>query len=290
MRSVRPFVIVCCLIASGCSQKTSQSAQEQAGDYAAAPAIGVSAAPGVAFDYRYAFVMADTKIAQMQELHAASCERLGPARCRITGMQYSLIDDDSVSAQLKFKLDPALARQFGKDGIAAVEKGDGKLVESAIEGTDAGGAIEASKKRSASLRDELAGVERRLAERGLGASARTDLLAQAEELRSQLRGEQGARSDSAEQLANTPMTFSYQGERDFSLGNHPLRDSMQRAWSSIATMLSVALFIVAVLGPWLILGLLLMVAWRSRAGRRGRAWLRNTPGVEHTEDATRERT
>ena len=49
-----------------------------------------------------------------QEAHAAMCEKLGIARCRITGMRYGLVNEQDVSASLELKLDPAIARQFGK--------------------------------------------------------------------------------------------------------------------------------------------------------------------------------
>ena len=72
-------------------------------DAVAGPNVRVSAAPGVAFNYRYAFRVPDAKIAAVQEEHAAACETLGLSRCRITGMRYSLIDEDEVTASLAFK-------------------------------------------------------------------------------------------------------------------------------------------------------------------------------------------
>ena len=265
--------VLSCLALASCSQKTARNAQEQAADSGGPAATSVTAAPGVAFSYRYAFIMADTRIAQMQEAHAAACEQLGVARCRITGMQYTLVGENSIEGELKFKLDPALARQFGKGGITAVEKNDGKLIDAAIEGTDAGGEISDSTARTTALRNQLDEIEKKLAQLGLAASIRADLLTQAGELREQLRGEQTVRSESAEQLANTPMTFTYHGQSGFSLGNHPFLDAVQRAWSSLESMLSILLFLLAVLLPWLALGLLVMMAWRSNLGMRARTWL-----------------
>src|SRR4051812_2612282 len=54
------------------------------------PDIAPRAAPGVAFNYRYAFRLPPKRIAQVQEEHAQACEKLGVARCRITGMLYRL--------------------------------------------------------------------------------------------------------------------------------------------------------------------------------------------------------
>ena len=50
-------------------------------DAAQVPDISQAAAPGVAFSYRYAFALPAKAIAGVQQEHAATCERLGPARC-----------------------------------------------------------------------------------------------------------------------------------------------------------------------------------------------------------------
>src|SRR3546814_13333291 len=71
---------------------------------ARSPNIGVTSAPGVAFNYAYAFRLDDSRIAAVQEEHAAACEALGTTRCRITGMTYRLIRENEVEAQLLFKL------------------------------------------------------------------------------------------------------------------------------------------------------------------------------------------
>ena len=47
--------------------------------------IAVTAAPGVAFAYHYAFRLPSDHIAAAQEAHAQAGEKLGIARCRITG-------------------------------------------------------------------------------------------------------------------------------------------------------------------------------------------------------------
>src|SRR5688500_8246912 len=45
----------------------------------AGPNISVSAAPGVAFNYRYAYRLPNARISVAQEAHAAMCEKLGVA-------------------------------------------------------------------------------------------------------------------------------------------------------------------------------------------------------------------
>src|SRR5688572_33423589 len=93
------------------ASRDASAAAEQGG-----PNISVTAAPGVAFNYRYAYRLPNARISAAQEAHASMCEKLGITRCRITGMRYSLVNERDVSASLELKLDPAIARHCGKDG------------------------------------------------------------------------------------------------------------------------------------------------------------------------------
>ncbi|MEO5587399.1 MAG: DUF4349 domain-containing protein [Novosphingobium sp.] len=233
----------------------------------AAPGINVTAAPGVAFSYRYAFVVPDKKISALQEQHAAACEKLGPARCRITGMRYSLGAADHVSGELEFKLAPDIARQFGKDGIAAVEQAAGKLVDARIDGRDVGTQITASQGRSAALRAELARIEAQLASGRAKDEERAELQSRAASIREQLSAEGATRQEGQEALANTPMEFAYAGDAGFSFGSNPFADAGDTAWGSFTTMVSVVLLVVGAGLPWVLLLAVLLFAWRSRPGR-----------------------
>lgn len=281
---IRAALLAATALLSACSQRdeprqTSESvavdiAQDRAAPPAAersglrVPGISPQAAPGVAFSYRYRFVLPDEAIAGVQEQHAAACEKLGPNQCRITGMRYTLLDEDEVRAVLDFKLSPELARQFGKDGITAVEKARGKLVDAAIEGEDVGSQISASQQRSAGLKAELTRIEQRLAAGGLGDSERVELQQQAERLRQQMAGEQGGRAEGEERLASTPMHFDYTGDAGFTLGGNPFGDAAHSAWASFVTMISFVLLAVGVSLPWL--GLLALVIYLLRRWRRRR--------------------
>src|SRR4051812_27650401 len=44
------------------------------------PNVSPSAAPGVAFNYRYAFRLPAARVSQIQEQHARACEQLGVSR------------------------------------------------------------------------------------------------------------------------------------------------------------------------------------------------------------------
>src|SRR5215207_2894852 len=74
----------------------SSSRADASAEQAGGPNIAVSAAPGVAFNYRYAYRLPNARIAPAQEAHAAMCEKLGITRCRMTGMRYSLVNERDV--------------------------------------------------------------------------------------------------------------------------------------------------------------------------------------------------
>ena len=114
-----------------------------------------------------------------QEAHAAMCEKLGITRCRITGMRYSLVNERDVSASLELKLDPAIARAFGKDATKVVTDAEGMLVDQQISGVDAGASIERANRGRAELQDELDRVNRELARPGLSNVVRDRLLSEA---------------------------------------------------------------------------------------------------------------
>jgi hypothetical protein len=259
-------------------QEEQAMAADAAAEMGSGPDVRVSAAPGVAFNYRYAFRVPDAKISAVQEGHAAACETLGLSRCRITGMRYRLVDEDEVEASLAFKLDPEIARKFGKDAISSVEKAEGILVDSSIEGVDVGSGITASQRRSSDLTAEINRIEARLKAGGLGDRERTELQEQAARIREQLDGERDTRRVGEESLATTPMEFSYRGGDGipgFDSGN-PFADAFKSAVSSAAIMVSFILMLAGVMLPWLALLTLLVILWRSAALRGVRSWWRKS--------------
>ncbi len=246
-------------------EASSEAAYNAAEEISDAPDINITAAPGVAFNYRYKFRVPDAKIAGVQEEHAAACEALGVSRCRITGMRYRLYDEERVGASLEFKLDPAIAREFGKDAIASVEKAKGILVDSEISGIDAGAKIDASQKRVAGTNSDLKRIETELKARNLGDRERAQLQSQAQRLRQQLDSEASLQRANEESLATTPMTMSYNGGKNipgFEHGN-PFYNAWDNALSSFVFMTSLVLLAIGVMLPWLILSFLLLLIWRS---------------------------
>ena len=264
------------------SREPAAAAAENA-DARAAPDVSLAAAPGVAFNYSYSFVLPDKGISAIQEIHAAACEKLGPSQCRITGMRFALLDDERTSAELDFKLAPELARAFGKDGIAAVEKAAGKLVNAEISGADVSTTIDSAKRTGADAAARLAQIEAKLKAGGLGDAARSELEAQAAALRDQLSSAKDSKAGAEAQLASTPMVFNYTGDLGFSLGGNPLGEAVHSAWSSFAAMLWFVLLAIGVTLPWALLGALLIALWRSSPLLALRRFIRGKPKVAETE-------
>ena len=117
---------------------------------ATGPDIRPENAPGVAFNYRYAFRLEADRVAEAQQEHQRLCERYGVARCRITGMTYRAANVEDVEAMLSLRLDPAIAGQFGRESVQAVLNADGALTDSEISGTDVGTQLQSSAGRSPS--------------------------------------------------------------------------------------------------------------------------------------------
>lgn len=242
------------------------------------PGVSPTGAPGVAFNYRYAFRLPGLRISAVQEQHAAACEKLGVSRCRITGMHYEQNGEDDIEAQLAFKLDPALARAFGREGISAVTRAGGELRIADISGTDVGAEIAVGNQSGAQIGDELSRIERQLARPGLSASERAELQRQAQELRASARTNQAQQSDRRAQLASTPMVFDYQAGDTGGPIAGAARDSLKMLSHSIATLL----VIVVTLLPWALFLVLLWLVWRW-ANRR---FLGGTPIIAAPAAAT----
>lgn len=244
-----------------------------------APGIPASVAPNLAFEYRYAFKLPDDKIGTVQEEHAEACEVLGSGRCQIIDYKYAQANENDVEAMLAFKLDPAIARKFGRDAIASVEKAEGVLADGNVTGTNIGGAIEDSQGRSALLQAQLERLEARLKAK-LPAKERASLQDRVEEIRRELDNEGEGRRQGEIKLAMTPVQFTYTsdgGVPGFGKSN-PFANAFEVSATSFATMVSFVLMVAGAVAPWALLLFLIVLAFRSNAmaGVR-RWWNRNTP-------------
>ena len=239
-----------------------------------APGIVPTAAPGVAFAYNYGFRMPDAAISKAQEVHAAACEKLGLVRCRITGMTYELDERDRVEGTLELAVDPLLARAFGRDAIAVVEKREGKLRYARITGEDQNPTLDDAARREGSASRNIAQLEADLA-KAKSENERVQLREQIRQLRTDIQDAQSTAADSEAKIRRTPMTFTYRGgaaSRGFA-GENPATEAWYLFVDSGATLVSLVLKFLAIALPWLALVLLIILGWRSRlAAPLRRVW------------------
>lgn len=228
-------------------------------------------ARGVAFNYDYAFRLPGERIAAVQEGHAAACEALGAARCRVAGMHYAVGDDGAVSAMLAVKLDPAIARSFGKDGIAAVTRADGKLVSSAIVGVDAAAAAESSDREARRVQAEIWRLEGELARSRAVPDLAQQLSADLSRQRAVLNDLQADGERSADALAATPMRFSYAASavvpKPEPTGT--LSAALTTAGDSFVGGVGTLIIMISAIAPWLALAGIGWLVWLAV-----RPWLR----------------
>lgn len=264
-------VLVLC---SSCS-RNGQTPQEQARDTSSAPDISPSAAPGVAFNFSYDFNLPDERISATQEAHASACENLGLARCRITGMSYSVDQNEQVTAELDLKLDPTIARQFGKSAQQTVEGKDGKLIRLDIGSSDEGQVIGQATQQKNDATDQIAQLQQELAKTKPGSAAHANLLGQIQNLREQASEQTHKIEASQAVLASTPMAFHYYGR-----GGVPgfRGNPVHQAWLTfVTTVVWIVGFLLQALAVLVPVGLLvgfLIALWRTRPVRSVRGWIR----------------
>ena len=251
----------------------------------AAPGVAPTAAPGVAFNYRYGFRLPDANISAAHEVHAAACEKLGLSRCRITGMTYELDDRDRVDATLALAVDPLIARAFGRDAIGVVEKQEGRLRFAQITGEDQNPALDDAARRQGSATDTIAKLEADLA-KAKAENERVQLREQIRQLRTEIQNAQSTTAQSEAKIERTQMTFDYAGGgaagRGFG-GENPAREAWYLFVDSLATMVGLALKGLALLLPWLLLIATLVALARSRLLAPLRRWWRPENETVSTE-------
>lgn len=94
------------------------------------------AVPRVAYKYAFAFSLPGAAIPAAQHAHVALCDKLGPARCQVLGMESKSGDNESASGALKLRVDSGIARRFGDDLQGAIGHVGGHADSRSIEAED----------------------------------------------------------------------------------------------------------------------------------------------------------
>ena len=232
------------------------------------PDIDPESAPGVAFDYRYAFRLEADRIAGMQREHQQLCARYG-SRCQVTGVNYRAANEEDIEAMLSFRVDTAIAAQFGRESVRAVTAADGELTESTVNGTDVGTPLKANNGQLEELQAELERVEGRLAQRNLRWRERVRLDEQRQSLRQQIASLSATTGEQEQALATTPILFRYgSGALAPGPGRGPtIGEATERAAGNFLGVLKFLLIAFVTISPWVLIGLLLWGGFRAARKR-----------------------
>jgi len=268
-------------VAAACMMVAACSKGPDGGSSDTGPDLGGRSAAGIAFSYAYSLVMPGDDIADVQEIHAAACERLGPDRCRITGLHYTVAPSGRIDADLSMTVAASVARTFGRQGVLAAQKAGAVLGGVTIGGTEVATQAKADTHAATEATTERARVQADLRRRQTP-EARAELRRRDTELAAQARTARADAATARDSIANTPVSFDYRSGRGTGLANR-VREAGDAAAASTAATLAAVLWVLATLGPPLVLLLALVVVWR-RWGRA--AWRRIAgPDAPHTPPA-----
>lgn len=206
-------------------------------------AVAALTATGGAFDYRYAYKVPGNHVKAVVESHAAGCDKLGPARCRILSMRYRVDDANRIAATLTFRIDPAVARNFGAAATKVVVGASGALVETEIAGADA----------TASARSNA--LVGRLREQLANAQAGNDPVQQerARRLQTALDVIGESEADSGETMATAPVLITYASGTPAPGINGSADASFRDAGNKLVNSAAGIAQVLASVGPWLLL-------------------------------------
>jgi hypothetical protein len=243
----------CSKVDDGSQKDSPASVRGAQADRDTPPGIDPSVTPGVAFDFRYGFSLPERRISTVQEQHAALCGRLGQLHCRVTALTFDKVRDGVINANMKFKLDPAMALGFARDATALVEQAEGKLATSRVEGTDVGKDVVANDKTSGDLRAELSKVDAQRRIPGLSKDARERLLSKGSEIRKELFTLSRDRDEKVESLATTPVVFEYEVIRVATTPGDALKQGLAAGSSSASALFAMLSLLLGAVGPWALL-------------------------------------
>lgn len=220
-------------------------------DFATAAEAEAFAATGTGFDYRYAFRLPGNRLKGVLQSNADACDRIGAARCRILSMRYKVDDSNHIRAVLTIKIDPSIARPFGDAVTRNVTGSDGVLVDTEITGADSTASARsvAVIKR---LQDQLQNARTAATPDGQARAAR---LQQALATIAEVEASQG------QTLANAPMLLTYESSNALT-GLGSSQANFRTAGATLENSLSQLVQVLASVGPWLLLMLVVVLILR----------------------------
>jgi hypothetical protein len=107
----------------------------EGGGEAAPGAVEVSL-PQLAYRYSLGFRVPVDAVAQVQDTHVALCEKLGPRRCQLIGMERGDVESRSDGGALRLRVASDVAAEFRKALIASVAEDGGRTIATEIAAED----------------------------------------------------------------------------------------------------------------------------------------------------------
>lgn len=246
------WVMAALALLAGCDNAGSKTpAAKDKSEFASAADAEAFAATGTGFDYRYAYRLPGQRLKGVLQSNADACDRLGPARCRILSMRYRVDDSNHTKAVLTIRIDPSIARNYGDAVTNNVTGSDGVLVDTEITGSDATTAARSTAVVTR-LRERLSNAQ----------SARTPEGA-ARALRIQAALSEIAESEASQgqTLATAPLLITYESSNALTgLGSSDA--NFRNAGQTLQNTLAQLVVILASVGPWLLLMLLVVLVLR----------------------------
>jgi len=237
---------------AGCDNAGSKSpAAKDKSEFATAADAEAFASTGTGFDYRYAYRLPGNRLKGVLQSNADACDRLGPARCRILSMRYRVDDANHTKAVLTIRIDPSIARNYGDAVTNNVTGSDGVLVDTEITGSDA-----TTQARSTAvvnrLRERLSNVQSMRTPEGAARAQRiTAALAEIAE----------SEASQGQSLATAPLLLTYESSNALTgLGSSSA--NYRNAGQTLNNTLAQLVVILASIGPWLLLMLVVVLILR----------------------------
>ena len=144
-------ILATALVLAACSaENATPTAPEQASADAMAPqaersegapaAIAVTL-PKLAYVYALNFILPGDRLAETQDAHRGLCERMGPARCQLLGMERGGGQDRSGEAMLRLRVASSEASAFSNSLTGIVTDAGGRATDTKVDAEDVSKAI-----------------------------------------------------------------------------------------------------------------------------------------------------
>lgn len=237
---------------AGCDNPGAKSpGTKDKSEFATAADAEAFASTGTGFDYRYAYRLPGNRLKGVLQSNADACDRLGPARCRILSMRYRVDDANHTRAVLTIRIDPAIARNYGDAVTNNVTGSDGVLVDTEVTGSDATTAARSTAVVSR-LRDRLSNAQGMRTPEGVARAAR---------IQSALAEIAESEASQGQTLATAPLLLTYESSNALTgLGSSDA--NFRNAGQTLQNTLAQLVVVLASVGPWLLLMLLVVLLLR----------------------------